>query len=166
MDTPPNTNTVDLRRFAGRFPTGVAVITTRDSEGKSHGITMSAVTSLSLAPPLFLICLNNSSNTLGAITLSGHFCINFLASEQTDICKIFASKSEEKFQNVRHTIGAVGSPLIDGALAQGECIVKNTISEGDHTIVVGRLERTHVHDKEPLVYYGGQLTALAELEAA
>jgi flavin reductase (DIM6/NTAB) family NADH-FMN oxidoreductase RutF len=166
MDTSTTHSTVDLRRFAGRFPTGVAVITTRDDNGKCHGITMSAVTSLSLAPPLFLICLNNTSNTLAAIKRSGHFCINFLAAEQTGVCKIFASKSEEKFQNVEHTIGSIGSPLIDGATAQGECVVENTLAEGDHTIVIGRLERTHVHDREPLVYYGGQFTALAALESA
>ncbi|TPQ37983.1 MULTISPECIES: flavin reductase family protein [Cupriavidus] len=156
---------VDLRGFAGQFPTGVAVITTADNGGKLHGITMSAVTSLSLAPPLFLICLNNTSNTLTAIKESGHFGINFLSSEQTDVCKVFASKAENKFHNVPHTFGEVGSPLIDGALAHGECLVQSTVGEGDHTIVVALLVRTQVRDLKPLVYHAGRFTAL-EAQAA
>ncbi|NYE24609.1 flavin reductase family protein [Pigmentiphaga litoralis] len=162
MDTLQNDNQVDLRRFAGQFPTGVAVITTADNDNKLHGLTMSAVTSLSLTPPLFLICLNNTSNTLTAIKQSGHFGINFLSSDQANICKIFASKAEDKFGTVAHTFGPAGSPLIDGALAHGECLVQSTIGEGDHTIVVARLVHTEVRDVAPLVYHAGKLTALAE----
>lgn len=165
MNTTQTEGGVDLRKFAGQFPTGVAVITTTGSDGKLHGITMSAVTSLSLAPPLFLICLNNTSNTLMAIKESGHFGINFLSSGQTDVCKVFASKAENKFQDVPHSFGEVGSPLIDGALAHGECLVHSTVGEGDHTIVVARLVRTDVHDLEPLVYHAGKLTALASQPA-
>jgi len=161
MSTNQIESEVDLRQFAGQFPTGVAVITTADKHGKLHGITMSAVTSLSLSPPLFLICLNNTSNTLTAIKESRHFGINFLSSDQTEVCKIFASKADNKFRNVAHTLGEVGSPLIDGALAHGECVVHSTVGEGDHTIVVARLVRTTVRDLQPLVYHAGQFTALA-----
>jgi flavin reductase (DIM6/NTAB) family NADH-FMN oxidoreductase RutF len=166
MSTDTLERPVDLRRFAGRFPTGVAVITTRDTHGKCHGITMSALTSLSLDPPLFLICLNNTSKTLGAIKSSGRLCINFLSAEQIDVSKTFASKDDDKFREVRHTLGELGSPVIDGAVANGECIVETSHEGGDHTIVIARVVRTLVNPGEPLVYHAGKFTSLATCEPA
>jgi flavin reductase len=157
---------VDLRKFAGQFPTGVAVVTTREPDGKCHGITISALTSLSLDPPLFLICLSKASNTLAAINNSGHFCINILASDQVSISRTFASKSDDKFRDVQYTLGLLGSPLIDGATAHGECQVEASHEAGDHVIVIARLARTAVADAEPLVYHAGKFTALAQCEPA
>lgn len=155
----------DLRAFAGQFPTGVAVITTSDESGKLFGITISAVTSLSLTPPLFLICLDNHSNTLAAILRSGHFCINFLSARQAATSKVFASKIDDKFKGLDYQVGTLGSPMITGAVAHGECKLESTYAIGDHTIVIGALSGVLVHEEEPLVYCRGRYAALAELQA-
>lgn len=155
-------NPVDLRGFAGRFPTGVAVITTRDAQGKCHGITMSALTSLSMDPPLFLICLNNTSKTLAAIHSSDRLCINFLSAKQIEVCKIFASKSDDKFSTVPFTMGELDTPMIDDAVAHAECTVQTCHDGGDHTIVIARVDTTVINDAEPLVYHAGKFTALAQ----
>jgi flavin reductase (DIM6/NTAB) family NADH-FMN oxidoreductase RutF len=157
---------VDLRKFAGQFAAGVAVITTADAEGKCTGVTMTAVLSLSLNPPLFLVSLDNNSNTLSAIKANGHFCINFLSEQQARISKIFSSKDENKFRDVEFTTGLTGSPCIAGAVAHGECEVQDSHAAGDHTILIGRVMRTAVHGGNPLVYHGGKYASLSEFKAA
>ena len=154
---------LDLRSFAARFPTGVAVITTRNRSGKPQGLTISAVTSLSLEPPLFLICLSKQSNTLAALRESGAFGINFLARSQAALSRLFASKSDDKFADVDYREGALGNPLLNGAIAHGECSLQTIHDGGDHAIVLGRLASTEVHEGEPLVYCGGRYAALSAL---
>ncbi len=153
---------VDLRAFAGRFPTGVAVITTRDRQGRCFGVTANAIASISLEPPLFLISLSRRSSTLAAIIDSGRFCINLLSNRQKDLSRLFASKQRDKFHSVEYAIGACGSPLIAGALAHGECQLETTYEGGDHTIILGRVARTILYDADPLVYHRGGFAALAE----
>lgn len=150
----------ELRSFAGHFPTGVAVVTTVQPDGAPCGVTINAVTSLSLDPPLFLICLDHRSNTLGALLQSGHFGLHFLAREQTEISRIFASKREDKFASVSHRPGRRGSPLIEGVIAAAECRVSELRPGGDHTIIIGEVEQVHVHGGEPLLYHRGAYAAL------
>lgn len=151
---------VDLRGFAGRFATGVAVITTRNHAGQPHGLTINAVTSLSLEPPLFLICLGHGSNTLAALRESGSFGINFLGSQQAALSTRFASKSLAKFDGLEWSDGALGNPLLEGAIAHGECRVQNLHEGGDHAIVIGRLESTALREGAPLLYFQGRYAAL------
>ena len=156
---------VELRAFAGRFPTGVAVITARDRAGRCFGGTVNALMSVSLEPPLFLVSLGHGSKTLAAIVESGCLCINLLSDRQTEVSRVFASKDSDKFRAVAYTIGASG-PLIDGAVAQAECQVQATYEGGDHTMIVARVVRTEQHDADPLVYHRGAFTALAERQQA
>jgi flavin reductase (DIM6/NTAB) family NADH-FMN oxidoreductase RutF len=144
---------VNLREFAGCFPTGVAVVTTNDDAGGPCGSTISALTSLSLDPPLLLICLSKTSKTLEALRESRRFCINLLSSEQAPISKHFASKSADKFSTISYSIGELEVPLIEGALAHGECTVHALHDGGDHTIVVGKVESTMTNSGDPLLYY-------------
>jgi flavin reductase (DIM6/NTAB) family NADH-FMN oxidoreductase RutF len=150
----------ELRSFAGHFATGVAVVTTRSPEGELCGVTINAVTSLSLDPPLFLICLDHKSNTLAALLGSGHFGLHFLSREQAEISKIFASKRPNKFDEIDYTIGEGGSPLIDGVLAAAECRLSEICAGGDHTIIIGQVEKVHVHGGEPLLFHRGAYAAL------
>ncbi|MEE9926398.1 MAG: flavin reductase family protein [Brucella anthropi] len=157
---------VDLRKFAAQFAAGVAVISTVDREGRRTGVTMTAVLSLSLNPPLFLVSLNNGSNTLEAITESGHFCINFLSDRQADVSKVFATKGDDKFKDVDFSSGVTGSPCISGAVAHGECEVQDRHQAGDHTILIGRVVRTAIHGGNPLVYHSGKYASLSEFNHA
>ena len=156
----------DLRSFAGQFATGVAVVTTRGPDGELAGVTINAVTSLSLTPPLFLICLDHKSNTLGAVLSSGKFALHFLARGQTEVSKVFASKSADKFAEVDHMIGQNGSPIIAGVLAAAECSLAEICPGGDHTIVIGQVEKVHINGGEPLLYHRGGYAALEDGIAA
>ncbi|WP_460146773.1 flavin reductase family protein [Pseudomonas sp. S2_A02] len=151
---------VDLRKFAGQFAAGVSVISTADDEGLCAGITMTAVMSLSLTPPLFLVSLDNNSKTLTAILDNGHFCINFLSKDQSTVSQLFSSKSDDKFDNVSFYKGITGSPCLEGALAHGECEVHESYSGGDHTIIIGRVINTAINGGEPLVYHSGKYATL------
>lgn len=150
----------DLRQFASHFPTGVAVVTTRDRNGKSYGVTINAVTSLSLTPPLLLICLDNRSNTLTAISESGTFCLHYLEANQSHISRVFASKSDDKFAEISARMSDGGNPVLDGVLAASECRVTQTYPGGDHTIIVGMVETIQMGGGEPLLYHRGGYACL------
>lgn len=150
----------DIRTFAGNFATGVAVVTTRSAHGRCYGLTMNAVTSLSLNPPLLLICLDNESSTLRALEESNHFCLHFLAADQQPISNLFSTKAEDKFASLPYTIGEFGSPVLSGVVAASECKVVSKYPGGDHTIVVGAVQAVSIEGGEPLLYHRGQYASL------
>jgi flavin reductase (DIM6/NTAB) family NADH-FMN oxidoreductase RutF len=144
-----------LREFAGRFATGVAIIAAADGQGGYNGLVVNSVTALSLAPPLYLVCLDKNSNTLQAINQSGVFSINFLNADQVDISKHFASKTPDKFAAMEVGCGPGGAPLIEGALASCECRVTAVYPGGDHEIVVGAVDQVRIGEGAPLLFYRG-----------
>jgi len=146
----------NFRQFAGSFATGVAVITARTREGAYSGLTMNAVTSLSLKPPLYLICLGNSSNTLTAVLETKRFAINFLASHQIGLSKRFASKEPDKFTGVDYALGETGCPLLKDVVATCECQVKTVHPGGDHKIIIGKVMRISIHGGDPLIFHNGK----------
>lgn len=154
----------DLRAFAGNFPTGIAVVTVRDANGECHGITMNSVTTLSLTPPLVLVCLDNKSNTLSALADSDYFCLHYLAEHQEGISNLFASKKENKFSTVDYSVSELGCAVIDGVVAHGECRVVNRYPGGDHTIIIGQVQTASVKGGNPLVYYRGSYAAVGPLQ--
>lgn len=145
-----------LRQFAGNFATGVAVITAPKHKGDYRGLTMNAVTSLSLDPPLYLICLANNSNTLSAVRRQRHFAINFLSARQIDVSKRFASKDPNKFDGIKYFVGDTGCPILSGVVAACECKVKTIHQGGDHKIVVGSVEHIHLFKGDPLIFHQGK----------
>lgn len=150
----------ELRSFAGHFATGVAVVTARGAGGDLSGVTINAVTSLSLDPPLYLVCLDNGSNTLGLVRESRAFALHFLAKHQAELSSLFASKRADKFAGVRHVVGETGSPIIEGVVAAAECVVTEILPAGDHTIVIGAVASARVDGGEPLLYHRGAYVAL------
>lgn len=155
----PLADSAHFRQFAGRFATGVAIIATRDGAGEYKGLVVNSVTALSLDPPLYLVCLDRSSNTLQAIAESGMFSINFLNAGQLDISRRFASKTVDKFAGLDVTSGPQGAPLIDGALASCECRVVASHPGGDHEIIVGAVDQVRLGEGEPLLFYRGAYAA-------
>lgn len=150
-----------LRDVLGRFPTGVAVVTASGPDGPA-GLTTNAFASLSLDPPLVLVCFDRTSRTLPVVRAAGRFAVNFLRSGQEDLARLFAGKvaHPEKFAAVTHT-EAHGVPVLDGALAWLACELEALHPGGDHEIGVGRVRALH-HDPagEPLVFHGGRFRAL------
>ncbi|MGE5540264.1 MAG: flavin reductase family protein [Gemmatimonas sp.] len=152
---------VALRQFASCFATGVAVITTRDPSGKPFGLTMNAISSVSLDPPLFLICVDKRSNTLQPILDSKAFAINILAKGQEAISNVFAGKSEDKFAGIAHHAGSHGMPIIDGAHGAAEFSVFADYPGGDHVIIVGEVRSIETAAVDPLLYFRSKYGAFA-----
>ncbi len=148
---------VDQRRFRdtlGAFPTGVTVVT---APGPA-GLTTNAFSSLSLDPPLVLVCFDNGSRTLPAVRASGRFAVNVLRAGQEELAAVFASKrvGAEKFAAVTHT-AAHGVPVLDGALAWFVCELRELVPGGDHTIGIGAVRELGFDpDGEPLVFHRGR----------
>jgi flavin reductase (DIM6/NTAB) family NADH-FMN oxidoreductase RutF len=147
-----------FRDVIGRFASGVAVITTAVN-GARYGATASAVTSLSLEPPMVLVCLNKASETQSAVLDSGAFCINILAEGQQDLAYQFAKKGD-KFANVACDEGLDGMPVLRGTLARLECRIEETVTGGTHTVFIGRVAVATGHEGAPLTYYRGRFGRL------
>ena len=156
-----------FRQVAGSFATGVTIITS-GQEGGYHGMTASAYTSLSLNPPMVLVCVDRGARTLGVIESSGCFNVNILASDQEDISRAFAKRSEpgeDGMRDVVYTLGKLGCPLIKGALASFECRVALRYDGGDHVIFVGAVEDGSIEEEaEPLLYFQGKYRALSKMQ--
>lgn len=146
----------ELRLFAGHFATGVTVITTRDNAGRFHGLTMNAVSCVSLVPPTFLICVDQKANSLKPMLESGVFAINILAWNQDHVSNTFASKGEDKFSKVPYDLGLLDVPLIKDTLACAEFRISQTHPAGDHLIILGEAQSSRVMENSPLLYYHGK----------
>src|SRR5581483_1884579 len=104
-------------------------------------------------PPLVLICVEKSVKTHDAIAASGKFAVSILGAEQADLSSRFASRAEDKFSGVRTARGALGLPLIEGALTTMECSLRDQLPGGDHSIFVGEVVEARPHEGTPLLYY-------------
>jgi flavin reductase (DIM6/NTAB) family NADH-FMN oxidoreductase RutF len=150
----------DFRHVLGHFASGVTVVTTTDADGRPAGLTASAFTSVSLDPPLILICVDHKTQTYPSLRERGKFAVNILGVDQSDVSRRFASTKLDKFEAVPWRMSAFGLPLIDGALAQLECTTANSHVEGDHTIFVGLVEHATAVDGQPLMYFRGKYDRL------
>jgi flavin reductase (DIM6/NTAB) family NADH-FMN oxidoreductase RutF len=146
----------DFRHALSHFATGVTIVTTCDADQRPTGLTASAFSSVSLDPPLVLICVDHKSQSFPHLRESGRFAINILHCDHEGLSRRFASSRLDKFDGVEFRMGTLGVPLIEQALAQLECRTVSAHVEGDHTIFVGRVEAVHTGDGEPLLYYRGR----------
>ena len=145
----------EFRRACGRFATGVAIASVLDSKGTPHGLTVSSFTSVSLDPPLILICLGHAVSAIHHFRAATHFGINILAEDQRALSDRFSRKREDRFEGVAWQPGVTGVPLLPGVLAAIECAVHRIVPMGDHDILVGEVVHAQVADGEPLVHYSG-----------
>jgi flavin reductase (DIM6/NTAB) family NADH-FMN oxidoreductase RutF/DNA-binding GntR family transcriptional regulator len=144
-----------FRDVIGRFASGVTVISTR-REGTDLGTTASAVSSLSMDPPMLLICMNRTSETGQAIHDVGRFVVNILGEGQADIATRFATKEPDKFAGIDTERGIEELPLIGQALGHLECSVAETATGGTHTVFLSHVERASASEGSPLTYFRGQ----------
>jgi flavin reductase (DIM6/NTAB) family NADH-FMN oxidoreductase RutF len=154
-----------VRHALGHFATGVTVVTSRTDGGVPVGTTASAVSSLSLTPPLLLVCLERSSQTLAAIRDHEAFAINVLAEGQERLSVHFAGRgAAASWENVSYRLGATGSPHLNEVLAVLDCRLEDCLGRGDHEIVVGRLLTLERNDKDvgPLLHYQGSYASLRD----
>ncbi len=151
---PPETKRT-LRDAFGRFATGVTVVTTRQTDGTPRGFTANSFTSVSLDPPLLLVCIGKAAHSCETFAECAHFTVNILADDQKEVSGLFASQSPVKFENVKWHKNAQDMPVIDGALASFGCARHRLVDAGDHLILIGRVIDFETSDGDPLGYYKG-----------
>jgi len=156
------TDPVSLRRVMGHFATGVTVVGTTHLGGGVCGLTANAFTSLSLSPPLALVCVDRSSLTFPCIQASGRFAANVLSADQHLASLRFAERREGKFDGIGYRVGVTGMPILEGALAHLECEVEAEYPGGDHVILVARVIEAAAQGGLPLVFFRGGYTTIAE----
>ena len=144
-----------FRAVLGRFATGVTVVTTRDAAGRDHGLTVSAFASLSLSPPLVLICIDQSSSVHPVLRQASHFVVNILSSTQEPISRRFSGPNVNRFDGIGYQRGSTGAAVLDDVLAYVECRLMHQHDEGDHTIFIGEVEAADNGSARPLLYYRG-----------
>jgi flavin reductase (DIM6/NTAB) family NADH-FMN oxidoreductase RutF len=145
-----------FREVIGHFATGVTIVTAAD-RGVGYGTTVSAMSSVSLEPPMLLVALNRTSRTRTIVERTGTFAVNILGAAQDDLARRFATNRDDKFEGVTVRRGEAGVPLLGEALAHVECRVCDTAVGGTHTVFFGEVLRAERFEGKPLLYYRGQL---------
>jgi len=154
--TPSATPREMLKAFNRQFVSGVTVVTTCDADERPRGLAVSSYTSVSLDPPLVLVCIQKTSSTHPEFFRSSHFGVNILSSKQRDTLALFASKAPDKFENVAWHQGPHGSPLIDGSSAAIEVEIKERFQALTHTVLIGRVQHAESGDDAPVLYKAGK----------
>ena len=149
-----------FRHIASHWLSGVAVVTSIDADGQPVGMTMSAVTALSLDPAQFLICVDNRARTLAAISSSRSFCINYLREDQEETAVEFARSGLNDFGAFPFHAGHTGAPVLEGGIAFVECSLEAIYPGGDHSIIVGQALHGDAPGGEPLGYHRGNYRRL------
>lgn len=158
MTTMTAVSTTDFKQALGHFASGVTVVTVHAEDGTPRGLTISAFSSLSLDPPLILVCVAHTSDSHELLATEGaRFGVNILAAGQEYVARAFATKGgAAKFDQIAWSENELGVPVIDQAHATLTCRVHQLSGGGDHTIVIGMVEGSTTSANEPLVHHRGR----------
>ena len=151
-----------MKSFNRQFITGVTVVTTKEGE-TPKGLAANSYCSVSLEPPLVLVCVQKTSSTYSALFSSSHLGINILGTEQLDTVKVFASKAPNKFTELDWHEGPKGSPLLDGSAACLEAEIQERFQAKTHTVFICRVRHAETSSTAPMVYKAGHFFDGAEL---
>lgn len=149
----------EFRRALGSFLTGVTIVTTIGPEGEPRGFTANSFTSVSLDPPLVLVCIAHKASGHPVFATSKSFAINVLNEGQKAASGVFASKAADKFASVAWRPGRTGSPVLDGSVASFDCDMERLVEAGDHSILIGRVRDFEHNSSQPLGYCRGAYVA-------
>ncbi|MDW3094636.1 MAG: flavin reductase family protein [Gammaproteobacteria bacterium] len=144
-----------FKKAMSRFPSGVVIVTTISSSGKKHGFTASAFSSLSLDPPLILVCLANTADCFEPFVTCDKFAVNVIGHQQHELAFKFATKGVDKFDGGEFDDGKSGLPIISNSIFTLECNIKDTYPGGDHEILVGEVQHATVNEGTPSIWYEG-----------
>lgn len=149
-----------LREALGCFATGVTIVTATTADGPI-GLTANSFTSLSLDPPLLLVCIPNGAGSAGALREADHFAVNILQIGQQPVSNRFAGKGQDRFAETDRRAGEMGAPVLNGSLGAFECSQEALHEGGDHFILVGRVHKaTFEPRRDPLLYFRGRYRRL------
>lgn len=149
-----------FRTVLGRFASSVTVLSARDGRGVDHGMTVSAFSSVSLEPPLILVCIDKTASIYPTLFATNDVGISVLAEHQEESSRRFAEKDADRFDDLEIERGARGVPLLRGAHAHIEGQIVARHDAGDHTIFVAAVERAAAFEGRPLLYYRGGYSKL------
>jgi flavin reductase (DIM6/NTAB) family NADH-FMN oxidoreductase RutF len=147
-----------FRAALSRLASGVSIVTTVDADGRDHGMTVTALSSLSLIPPLILVCVDRTATMYPHLTSASRFAASLLTREQQGLSERFAAQVDDRFDGVPIARGTTGCALIEDALAHLECEMWAAYDGGDHTIFVGRVLHAATSESRPLLYFRGRYT--------
>jgi flavin reductase (DIM6/NTAB) family NADH-FMN oxidoreductase RutF len=145
-----------LRKAFGTFVTGVTVLTTNDANGQPRGMTANSFTSVSLDPPLLLVCVGKSASSFSVFDSTDCFAVNLLHEEQTELSALFASKSPTKFSSVSHDFVHTGAPVLNDCLTWFDCTVHQRVDAGDHIVLIGAVQAFGTSPAAPLGFCRGR----------
>lgn len=147
-------NSEKFKKALGLFATGVTVITGSTPNGKPVGLTANSFTSVSLKPPMILVCLGNKTRCIKAFTEGERFVVNILKENQRVLSDMFAGPQKNKFKNQPYVTWKSNCPILSGCLVNLECLRVNVFEAGDHIILLGEVERIEYSTNgRPLLYY-------------
>jgi flavin reductase (DIM6/NTAB) family NADH-FMN oxidoreductase RutF len=146
-------DSVVFRQACGKFATGITIVTVIGPDGAPHGMTVNSFTSVSLDPPLVLVCIDRKATILPKLEAARSIGINILAEDQRDLSAQFARRGTDRFEAVPWFSGELGVPLIDGALAHFECEKTTVADGGDHLIFIARARYLRCSEGRPLLYF-------------
>jgi flavin reductase (DIM6/NTAB) family NADH-FMN oxidoreductase RutF len=154
----------DLRAAFGTRPEPVCAITSCDEYGERIGMTATAVTSVSLDPPMLLISVSSKALLATALRARMPFVVHFLTAEQEEIARRLASPIEDKFLGVSHRMSSTGAARLDQAHATLECEPEQVHEAGDHIVVIGLVTRIDLGplDAPALLFHGGSFTTVRD----
>lgn len=147
----------EFRRVLGHFASGVTIVTSREPDGSPCGLTVNAFCSVSLEPPLVLICVDRAAESNPCIRAAGVFVVNVLEQDGGErLSRHFADwEAKDKFDGVAYRTEATGAPVLNDALAWLDCRVSEALEAGDHTIFLGEVLAADAREDSPLIYYRG-----------
>ena len=153
-------NTVEFRKALSQFTTGVTVVSTFQGDGMPRGFTANSFTSVSLDPPLVLVCIGDFTKSKDLFRRSETFSICVLNERQMEISNLFASSSEDKFKKINWSLGEFNTPLVQNSLAWFECKNFQQVNAGDHLILIGKVSNFGTNSGYPLGYFQGNYITL------
>jgi len=153
---------LDFRSALATFPTGVTVVTTTDEDGRHVAMTASSFNSVSLDPPLILWSIGNDRSALPCLSSNGRFVVNVLAEDQKDLSNRFAGAGAGDFSGLSYETNEHGIALLYDCVSRFECRIRHEYEGGDHTIIVGEVERIKFEDKTPLLFCQGKYAEIAK----
>jgi flavin reductase (DIM6/NTAB) family NADH-FMN oxidoreductase RutF len=149
----PGVDSSLYRTACGKFATGITVVTVVGQDGLPHGITVNSFTSVSLDPPLVLVCIDRKATILPKLEKAEFIGINVLAEDQKELSVQFARAGTDRFEAVPWITGELGAPLLEGALAYYECAVTEIVDAGDHKIFIAEVQHLRCFEGRPLLYF-------------
>jgi flavin reductase (DIM6/NTAB) family NADH-FMN oxidoreductase RutF len=161
-EQPVTIDAIALRRAFGTFLTGVTVITTHDAEGRPRGMTANSFTSVSLDPPLLLVCVGKGASSYPAFDAADCFAVNLLHEGQKELSNAFASKRADKFAGVPYDRVHTGAPVLGECLTWFDCTVHQRVEAGDHVVLIGRVRAFGTSPSAPLAFCRGRYAAVKD----